>query len=762
MRPRQAALSLLASALSLALASCRCTERAGGAPETKLSVARDSLHRVAEPEQRRSDQPFDRAALCKVGHGGMFLDLGTDASHARRSFLLGPFSDVASDTWSDQSYTRFMSRSAHYDFWSEEPLDDFELRVRAKGGTSQRLTVRIDGTSVGTARVSSTAFQTSSFSGPKQPLGPGRHQVELRWWGRGAGDGRPHGMVEWLHWSLPGHDARHYRAPRQRSLRDDVVLGDEPRRALLLEAPSTLACPVRVTRNTELVFGIGARGESDAVAQVFARRDGAPPRLLAERRVAASAQAWTDVSLDLDALSPHLVELELRAAGAPGARLAVSEPRVVARTKRIAAARAKLAVLVVASGLHRELLPPFSGTRRLRHVAELARSSARFTEYRVPTSVVGGVVTSLLSGLPPRAHGFESPKSRLPASVQTLADRLREISGESALWTGVPQTRPVFGFERGWTVYEAFSPVNDVPAAAPLSHARTWLERALQRDPEAPRLLVIHVRGGHPPWDLSREEASELEPREYGGLLEARRGGIILGTIRRHFRLAQRRLSASDWVRLRALQLAALAKQDEALGALIELLQRTGMWEHTLFALTGDVASGDPPEAPFGDARALTEDRLLVPLWIKFPGARHAGAAVSGPATSIDVAATLAHALGVRWPKALGEDLHALARGGGPVLGRPFLATLGQHYATRWGPWLLRGSSPKTPVLCELNVDPACVHDVLAESPLAAQALWRATFDGYQRQREIDGSAHGAEVAEIDRDTAAALRVWGE
>ena len=42
-------------------------------------------------------------------------------------------------------------------------------------------------------------------------------------------------------------------------------------------------------------------------------------------------------------------------------------------------------------------MPPFEGTRRLRQISRLATASARFPEYRVPTSVIGGVMATLLS-----------------------------------------------------------------------------------------------------------------------------------------------------------------------------------------------------------------------------------------------------------------------------------------------------------------------------------------------------------------------------
>ncbi|HTV24806.1 MAG TPA: sulfatase-like hydrolase/transferase [Polyangiaceae bacterium] len=764
-----------AVALAGACTALACQARsAETAPEPNQPVTASASIRAAPPagapDAASGVEPFRDAALCRVDHGGMFLDLGTDASHARRSFALGPFSDVASDTWSDQSYTRVASPNVSYDFWLTEPDADVELRVRAKAGASGMLSASIDQTRLGSVRVRAESFQTLVFPKPKGPLAAGRHQLGLRWSGRSASDQRPLGMIEWIHWADAGQPAAEYRPPRQRSLRDDMVLGGVPRRSIVLETPGRLSCPVLLTRDARLELGVGYHGDGAAVARVLARRDGAPPIVLAEQRVSGKAdETWTDLNLNLAPLGHQLAWLELEASGdgrnGPG-RVAFSEPRIVTDEAPEPPPRAKLVVLVVASGLHRELLPPFEGTRRLRHISQLAEASARFPEYRAPTTVVGAVMATLLSGLPPLAHGLDSPKLRLGRQVLTLGDRIRETSGESAFFTGVPDTRATFGFDRGWNSFEQFSPVNDVAASAPLERAKTWLERSIALDEkrEVSRLLVVHLRGGHPPWDLSRDEVAELEPKEYMGLLEARRGGMILETIRNHSRPAQRRLAPADWVRLKALQLAALEKQDQALGALIELLEREHLWNDTLFAFAGDVPMGDPPEAPFGTGRSLTEDQLLAPLWIKFPGGRFAGSEVLGPVSGVDVADTLAGALGITLPDEIGGlDLYRLAAGTGPVLARGLLATLGAEYSMRYGPWLLRGTSPRAPALCELGVDPACVHDVFDESPLAAETLWRTTFEAHRHDRTLE-SARGAraEPALLDKDTAAALQVWGD
>ncbi len=711
----------------------------------------------------RAALPFETLARCRIDHGGLFLDLGSEAQQLHRSFSLGPFSDVESEAWADQSHARFNAAAVSYDFWLREPLQGLSLRVRASSGSATQLSASIDQTRVGLQRLRGAGFQTLVFPTLDSPLAPGRHQLHLRWSGRGASEAGYVARAEWIHWADPAQPAARYRAPHERSLRSDVTLAGSPRPALLLDAPGKVSCPVSIQPGSELRLGLGQWGEGEGVARIAARTDRGPRRILLERRISATA-GWADVKVSLEPLAGQLVDLELEAVsdGTTG-RVVFSEPSIVSTSAQVPASTARLAVLVIASGLHHELLPPFTTARPLRHAARLAAASVRFPAYRVPTTLAGGVVATLLSGLPPLAHQLLSASSRLPASVPLLSERVHEQSGESAFFSGVPQTRAAFGFERGWNRYEAFSPVHDVAATAPLERARGWLEQQLERDDDVRRLLVVHLRGGHPPWDLTREEVAQLEPQDYAGPLEARRGGIILKHQRAQPRPAQRRLSSTDWTRLQALELAALAKQDEALGSLLELLERGKLWEQTLFIFTGDVGPGDAPEAPFGDGQPLAEDRLVVPLWIKLPGAKQAGAVIPAPVSSIDVTATIAAALGLQAREGSeGLDLARLALGQGQPVARPLLSQLGSEYALRWGRWLLRGNSPHTPSLCDLSADPACAHDALERSPLAAEALWRVTFDEQRRQAALEGAAKRPELAPVDRETSAALQVWGE
>jgi hypothetical protein len=208
------------------------------------------------------------------------------------------------------------------------------------------------------------------------------------------------------------------------------------------------------------------------------------------------------------------------------------------------------------------------------------------------------------------------------------------------------------------------------------------------------------------------------------------------------------------------LEHAALAKQAAAFSRLTRTLREEGLWEEALVILVGDVAQGEPPEIPYHPAGPLDEDLLYVPLYAKFPGRRFSGKEVSTPTTSVDIGTTVFSALGLQPPEhAEGKNLVSVAAGADALSGRPLWATLGTEYATRLGPWILRGELGKVPTLCEFAVDPACINDILNERGFVASALWRRTF--LQEQRARDAQLVEREPASIGADTAAALAVWG-
>lgn len=754
--------------LPIALFGCRSQESSqekAARDETPAEPVRTD--NVEAPAAKARSAAYDLTrdlSSCQIHHRGLSIDVGTRSANLRRTYAVGPFEDAQESERAGATFARLHARKISYDFWLEQPEEEVAVSARVFGGTSGSVTLEVDGKRIGTAKLARGEIRIVNFPALRSALGPGRHVLTLRFSGRVA-PAQPFAELDWIRLSVRDELGDTYAAPTLEDVVRDVVIDGQPKRSVALRAPSTVRCALEPASDAVLRVMLGFWGEGEGVAQIRLVRDGEEPISLMQRTVQGGAgAAWTPVEIELGKYADQVAALELRVdSGTRGGRVVFGEPTVLRKDRKAEQVPpAKNVIVIALAGLDRRRVPPWGPTQGLSAFGELSRSGAAFSAYRVPTTVPAGVMASLITGLMPRSHTVEDQAARLPSTVRTLNRLLKEASGRTAMFTGVPTTFRAFGFDAGWDRYEMSSPVKDVPAHQPITQATNWLEHEL-RDAtgDVRRFVLIHARGGHPPWDLSREEVALLKPEEYGGVLDARRGAIVLAGLRSRSHRVDRRLSDEDWARLRALQDAALLKQNAQLAQLLSALKRLGTWDDTMVVLMGDVGMSNPPEIPFEPAAALSEDHLLVPLLVKFPGNGFAGKELTVPTTTFDVARTILQAFRLKAPEwQLGFDLHELAFGSTPIVGRPLMATLGPAFATRIGRYMLQGTLGKAPILCQLDIDPSCVNDVLAERPIAGSALWRWTYETEEAARTLRRGDR--EAASIDPDTAAALTVWGD
>lgn len=750
-----------AALASLALA-LGCDERRvepGGDASPQAAPAASSGNVPGAAAPREKDALIARLPACEIRHRGFVLDLGTPAARARRGFRAESTEDVVDAEREGATVARVLVPRISYELPLDEARDETEVSVRLRPGAARSVTAILGERRLGSIKLAAGETKTVSFPVVKAPLAAGRYTLTLSFAGRPRGSAEPLAEVDWIRLGAPDENLSSYAAPTLRDVVTDSALDGVPRRAISLRAPASVRCRVLVSPDAELRADLGFWGDGKGAVDVRVLADGDAPVVLAERKLTGGPGAtWTPLAIPLESYASRVVALELRALEATrSGRVLFGDPVLVRSSEAGGVPEASTVVLFVSAGTDRRVVPPWGPVAGLSALAELSRASAAFNAYRVPTTVPAAVVGTLLTGEPPGVHALEDPAARLPKAARTLGELLKEASGRTAMFTGVPTTFAAFGFDAGWDRFAQVSPVQDVEATSPITSAARWLDDELGGGEAGRRLLVIHARGAHPPWDVSKEEAALLPPEEYSGLVEPRRGGIVFSRLRSQ-RRGQKKLGDDDWVRLRALVQVALAKQDAALGQLVSVLKKKGMWESTLFVFVGDVAPGDPPDAPFEPAGELHEERLLVPLLVKFPGGKFAAKEVQTAVTTVDVAATILRALKLSGPA--GSDLFATAAGVEPLTGRGFVASLGDRFATRHGPWLLRGVLGKTPSLCQLDVDPACVNDVFAQKPIAGWAAWQWTNEAFSAASARRIAPR--EPASIDPDTGAALTVWGD
>ncbi|HEV8244677.1 MAG TPA: sulfatase-like hydrolase/transferase, partial [Polyangiaceae bacterium] len=520
----------------------------------------------------------------------------------------------------------------------------------------------------------------------KEPLEAGRHRITLRFARPPRNNRAPLAELDWIRIGGKDDPPGSYAAPTLTDIVSDVVLTQTPRRSFVLRASSTLHCFLRPSPDAKLKLWLGFWGAGSGVAAVTVVRDSGPPMTLQTRRLTGGdAAIWTPLELDLGEYSSEIIGLELTALEATrGGRVAFGDPVIVRSSAAVPEPPlARTAIMIVLGAVDRSLLPPWAATGQMTALGELARTAVAFSQYRAPTTLVPGVLATLLTGLPPRAHQLEQVSDRLAPGLRTLQRIVKEASGRTAMFSSVPTSFAPFGFDAGWDVFESFSPVSDQAAGEPFFRAARWLESELDNDAAGRRLVLIHARGGHPPWDISREEAQALKPPDYTGALDPRRGGIVLGGLRARNRRNVRRLTDDDWVRLRALVEASLVKQDQGIARLITVLKAKNAWDSALVIVVGDVAPPSAPELPYDPAGTLNEDRLAVPLLVKFPGGLLAGKEVNVGSCASDLPVTVLSALGLRAPNGMaGMDLFDRAQGRTELTGDAQVATLPGRYAT--------------------------------------------------------------------------------
>jgi arylsulfatase A-like enzyme len=695
---------------------------------------------------------------CDISHGGLLLDLGTAATAGRHAGSLDEPKSIVPSEHDGATFARVYDRSLRLRFHLPDAMPVF-VAVRGIGRSASKLGVAIDDVPVGVLQLSKEELRIDATRATAQPLDAGLHEVEIRFRGQKGSDAQPYAELDWIRIGVNEELDRTYGAP---TLGDVLVpaaqLGGVPHRGISLRAPAIVRCTLRVPTSARFRVAVGMRGNGSAVAVVRARQDGVPPEELARLDVRGGPDAtWKDIEVALDALAGHVVALELVAEENSGTgRLVFGDPAVsVSARAQVTTPPARAAVMVVLDGIEREDLPPWEPgeTPHLPTLKRLARSSTIFLDHRSSSTLVQAATASLLSGLPPPSHALVDAGARLPESITTIGGIAHEASVRAAMFTAVPTTFKPFGFAARWDHFTQYPPNEGKPASAPFEEAAAWITDVKgSDDAERPVLVVVHARGGHPPWDVTPAEAAKLPPLDYSGDIGPRRAAQALAKIEgRHSRL-----SNADRERLRALYYAGLSRQDEALGKLVQSLEESGRWDSTLFVVTSEVASAQ--RTLFADGLELDEDLLALPLYVHFPGGASSGARIEQPTEAYDVTRTVLAALRLQPPHGMmGRDLAAVAASVDDGTDRLRVAWSDTAWSARWGDLVLLGRANERPRLCLLSIDPTCAYDRTDQYPFAYDAIFQrmAAFE-QGRPKPPD-----REPVTLDSDAAAMLKVWG-
>ena len=653
----------------LVLAAALAAFRAGRPSEVdcaRLDLARQLPQAAVEPETR-------------------FLDLGTP--EARPHLLSGWSID---ELWRGKtSFVWAMGEAATLRFtrFSRGP---FTLYFRCRpidlaDAPPQEVAILVNGTRVGLTRLEPD-FRSYEMTIPAGVLRPGENRMELHFGHFRAEPPAPRGVP----------------SPRRLAVAWDWIgfgIGIGARAAPPMPRPAPSATPAaivlpfltRVDFYLEVYPGSSLRWQAvrpwrtarlgpGAALEVEVDWDGAaasPPLRFEQPTFSSPANlpltnqktayarvsflAWPGKSANPDTSGLVVAAPELLAAGCPEGSRAPA-----AATSQPAPATGPNVVLYMIDTLRADHLGVYGYRRPVSpEIDAFATQATVFTRAWSQSGWTKSSVATMLTGLPPLAHGVMERLDALPDALRTLPEMLHEAGYETLGVSTNPAISAEAGFGRGFDRFvQLFDPETLPFVARPAEDVNRELFRWLDaRDRHRPFFAYLHAMDVHepylPPAEDRRRFAAQADaalcrpgPKDVAAAL-ATRPGLTRSGLNSNFE---------------ALYDAQIAHADRQFGLLLRRLRELGLYDRTVVVLVSDHGEEFLDHGLFAHGHSLYQEILHVPLVVRWPDGQYAGRRVESPAQHLDLLPTILAAAGAASPPACpGLDLRLLAAADTPA-----------------------------------------------------------------------------------------------
>lgn len=320
-----------------------------------------------------------------------------------------------------------------------------------------------------------------------------------------------------------------------------------------------------------------------------------------------AAAQWRKRSAKVAEWAGEEVVLEFAATG-PGVAV-FGDPRVLRKSDR---SRAPNVVLYLIDTLRADHLGAWSSqVHDTPHLDRMAREGVQFA-FAISTSAwTKPAIPTLMTGLRPTTHGVGSVSyaDRLPATVETLQDRLAEAGWRTGSFSASPLGSTLSGLEQGFDL--VVPPVFWSGKLGDLGHpsaaqVQAQLQAFFAEDPQTPFFAYVHT----------------LEPHLWN---EARFASPAPG-----------RTAYDD----------AIHEQDLRIGELRKWLESEGLADDTLVVVLSDHGESFGDHGLRRHGNGLFQSQIHIPL-ILWAGDALPPLTVSEPVSLTDVAPTVLDLLGV-------------------------------------------------------------------------------------------------------------------
>ncbi len=289
---------------------------------------------------------------------------------------------------------------------------------------------------------------------------------------------------------------------------------------------------------------------------------------------------------------------------------------------------------------------------------------------------------SIFTSLLPFDHGVRFSPHRLGASLDTLAERLRDAGYRTGAFAGDAYVDSSFGFDQGFDLYVDFHEDSETGPQPIVDAALRWIRRGGKR----PFFAFVHTYEPH----LWYTETDLADPADRGDLYP-----IIRSEDVEKFRSREIVLSERQKKYVRDVYAGDVARADRIVGGMIEALRADGTLDRTILIVLSDHGEDlwdhDLGWSP-GHGHTLYQDILRVPLFFRAPGRVAPGTRLKTPVSVLDVSPTILALGGLAPPAAhQGRDLSKSLRSGSEPAVAPVWAESVEYgpdrFAVREGRW---------------------------------------------------------------------------
>ncbi len=293
-----------------------------------------------------------------------------------------------------------------------------------------------------------------------------------------------------------------------------------------------------------------------------------------------------------------------------------------------------------------------------------AEEAMLFENSQAQTPWTRASVASMLTGMWPQSHGTNGDDDALSEEAVTLAESLGAVGYRTVAITGNGNAARVAGFAQGFDYFKYLRnlrPDDPLATSADLNEAVfAWLDDNAEQ--QQPFLLWVHTIDPHAPYD---------PPEPFRSTFAAQVVDPQLGSIATIQKLNGQKESVSPQIiaDLRALYDAEIAANDASFGALLDDLERRGLYEDLVVVFLSDHGEEFYDHGGWTHGKTLHSEMLDTPLLFRLPGAT-GGQRSTNIVQHVDLMPTLLEVAGAPRPEA--------------VQGRSFLPLVLAPQAAQW------------------------------------------------------------------------------